>query len=48
MDIFPDTVAAFAATTDAGDGGRRLKWDAGFPTLADADGDGLRWRAGRH
>ncbi|MCO6453542.1 MAG: hypothetical protein J5I90_22360 [Caldilineales bacterium] len=42
MDIFPDTVTAFAATTDAEDGGRRLKWDERFPTLADADGDGLR------
>ncbi len=42
MDIFPDTVSAFAATIDAGDGGRRLKWDERFPTLADGDGDGLR------
>ncbi len=42
LDILPDTVAAFAATTDAGDGGRRLKWDTRFPTLADGDGDGLR------
>ncbi|MCP4164656.1 MAG: LamG domain-containing protein [Chloroflexi bacterium] len=42
MDIFPDTVTAFAAMTDAGDGGRRLEWDERFPTLADGDGDGLR------
>ena len=40
-DIFPDTVGEFFATTNSAGGGQRLAWDAYFPTLWDADGDGL-------
>jgi hypothetical protein len=39
-DIFPDTVGEFFALTGSA-AGRRLTWDARFPTLWDADGDGL-------
>jgi hypothetical protein len=41
-DIFPATVDGFMTMTDAGNGSKRLAWDAAFPQLADADGDGLR------
>ena len=41
FDIFPATVSAFAATKPAGDGGNAFNWDPAFPTLWDADGDGL-------
>ncbi len=40
-DIFPDTVGEFFATTNSAGGGQRLAWDAYFPTMWDADGDGL-------
>lgn len=42
FDVFPATLDAFMAMTTKPDGGRGLGWDAGFPSLPDADGDGLR------
>jgi len=39
-DIFPDTVGEFFALTGSATG-RRLAWDERFPTIWDADGDGL-------
>lgn len=39
-DIFPDTVGQFFNTTGSA-AGRRLAWDNRFPTIWDADGDGL-------
>jgi hypothetical protein len=41
LDILPPTLDGFTALTDDGNGGFRLNWDTRFPTLADADGDGL-------
>ncbi|MCL4830278.1 MAG: tandem-95 repeat protein [Caldilinea sp.] len=41
-DIFPATFAEFVAMTSKPDSGFGLAWDARFPSLADADGDGLR------
>ncbi|MFN8487403.1 MAG: LamG-like jellyroll fold domain-containing protein [Caldilineaceae bacterium] len=41
FDVFPATVDGFMSQTSNGDGGLRLAWDARFPTLKDADGDGL-------
>jgi len=41
FDIFPATLDGFMTVTSNGDGGLRLAWDAGFPSLKDADGDGL-------
>jgi hypothetical protein len=40
-DVFPATLDGFMSLTGSGDGGLRLGWDAAFPTLRDADGDGL-------
>ncbi|MBI1296143.1 hypothetical protein GC175_14410 [bacterium] len=40
-DIFPDTVGEFFATANSAGGGQRLAWDTNFPTIWDADGDGL-------
>ena len=40
-DVFPATLDGFMSLTNSGDGGLRLGWDAAFPTLRDADGDGL-------
>ncbi len=46
FDVLPNTLDAFRTTVldDAGKG-YRLAWDKRFPTLADADGDGLRSQA---
>lgn len=41
-DILPDTLDGFMTFGDEGNGGLGLAWDAGFGTLYDADGDGLR------
>lgn len=40
-DVFPATLAEFFALGAKGDGGLGLSWDARFPSLRDADGDGL-------
>lgn len=40
-DVFPVTLAEFLAMSAKGDGGLGLSWDARFPSLRDADGDGL-------
>ncbi|MCB0147062.1 MAG: hypothetical protein KDE01_05360, partial [Caldilineaceae bacterium] len=40
-DVFPATFAEFLAMSAKGDGGLGLSWDARFPSLRDADGDGL-------
>ena len=46
FDVFPATLDGFMSLTDSdGDGGFRLAWDAKFPDLKDADGDGLLGRA---
>ena len=42
FDVFPATLDGFYSLTDRGGGGFALAWDAKFPVLADADGDGLR------
>lgn len=41
-DIFPPTLEAFMALAVKADGGFGMAWDSRFPSLADADGDGLR------
>jgi len=41
-DIFPATLAEFVAIAGKPDSGFGLAWDDRFPSLADADGDGLR------
>lgn len=41
-DIFPNTLGSFLTLATKADGGRGLNWDAAFPSLKDADGDGLR------
>ena len=46
FDVLPQTLDQFYSLTDSdGDGGYRLAWDALFPDLVDADGDGLRSKA---
>ncbi len=40
-DLFPLTIGEFMETTSTGQGGYRLAWDSGFPTIYDADGDGV-------
>jgi hypothetical protein len=40
-DVLPPTLAGFLALGSKGDGGLGLAWDARFPSLRDADGDGL-------
>ncbi|MEM7127857.1 MAG: LamG-like jellyroll fold domain-containing protein, partial [Chloroflexota bacterium] len=46
LDIFPKDLDGFYSLATVGNnGGYRLSWDGGFPTLADADGDGLRSKA---
>src|SRR5207248_1343788 len=42
LDIFPATLDGFVTLSTKADGGQGLGWDARFPTLRDADGDGLR------
>ncbi len=42
FDVFPDTLDGFYELADRGNRSYALAWDARFPTLADADGDGLR------
>jgi len=44
-DILPDTIDGFMTLADKGDGGRRLAWDTAFPSLRDADNDGVLSRA---
>ncbi|MCL4862491.1 MAG: cadherin-like domain-containing protein [Caldilineaceae bacterium] len=44
-DIFPATFAEFITLATKPDGGRGLAWDSRFPSLVDADGDGLRSNA---
>jgi len=41
FDIFPATFDGFMSVISNGDGGLRLAWDSAFPSLKDADGDGL-------
>jgi hypothetical protein len=41
FDVFPATIAEFMSLSDKGSGAVGLGWDAAFPALADADGDGL-------
>jgi hypothetical protein len=41
FDVFPATLDGFYQLTDR-QGGKALAWDAAFPRLKDADGDGLR------
>ena len=41
LDVFPATLDEFYALQATGNGGYRLAWDDAFPTLMDADGDGL-------
>ena len=40
-DVFPATLNAFLALGPKADGGAGQSWDAKFPSLRDADGDGL-------
>lgn len=42
FDIFPSTLDHFYQLTARSNGGYALDWDEQFPTLPDADGDGLR------
>ncbi len=44
-DIFPATLDGFYALSGRGNDSFALGWDARFPTLCDADGDGLRSKA---
>lgn len=41
LDVFPATLDGFMALTALPNGGHRLAWSAAFPSLYDADGDGL-------
>ncbi len=41
LDIFPASLDEFYSLVPTTNGGYRLAWDAGFPPLMDADGDGL-------
>jgi hypothetical protein len=45
FDILPATLDEFMAMVSTPDGGRKLAWDPLFPSLRDADGDGLHSRA---
>ncbi|MBN1887617.1 MAG: Ig-like domain-containing protein [Thermoflexales bacterium] len=45
FDVFPASLDEFYALASRGDGSYALAWDSRFPTLADADGDGLRSQA---
>ena len=40
-DVFPATLDSFMTVGAKPDGGRGLSWDARFPSLYDADGDGV-------
>src|SRR5262249_49424571 len=40
-DIFPATLDGFMTLGAKSDGGQGMSWDTAFPSLADADGDGL-------
>ncbi len=40
-DVYPASLDGFMTLVSKGDGGVGLAWDAGFPSLKDADGDGL-------
>ncbi len=42
VDILPATLDEFTALAATDSGGYRQSWDDSFPTLEDADGDGLR------
>ncbi|NJO05200.1 MAG: hypothetical protein HC876_06555 [Chloroflexaceae bacterium] len=41
VDVLPATLSGFYDLTEQSDGGVALSWDTRFPSLADADGDGL-------
>lgn len=41
LDVFPATIDEFMALTALPNGGHRLAWSSAFPSLYDADGDGL-------
>lgn len=45
FDVFPATLDEFYTLADRGNTSYALAWDETFPTLCDADGDGLRSRA---
>lgn len=45
FDVFPATLDGFYTLSSMGDRSYALAWDASFPVLADADGDGLRSQA---
>ncbi|MCP4992875.1 MAG: DUF11 domain-containing protein, partial [Gammaproteobacteria bacterium] len=45
FDIIPGTLDEFHSLTNTGKDSYRLAWDNRFPTLIDADGDGLRSKA---
>ena len=45
FDLFPTTFAEYYTLYATGDASYRLAWDVRFPTLVDADGDGLLSRA---
>ncbi|MBN1887616.1 MAG: Ig-like domain-containing protein [Thermoflexales bacterium] len=45
FDVFPATLDGFYTLESRGDKSYALAWDRRFPTLADADGDGLRSKA---
>ncbi len=42
FDVFPETFSEFVTLAARPGGGYGLAWDDAFPTLQDADGDGLR------
>ena len=41
FDVLPNSFSDFIAVQSVGNGSFRLSWDDSFPTLVDADGDGL-------
>lgn len=45
FDVFPATLDGFYTLAGQGQGSYSLAWDERFPTLVDADGDGLRSQA---
>ena len=45
FDIFPATLDEFYTLASRGNDSYALAWDSDFPTLCDADGDGLRSKA---
>ena len=45
FDVLPNSIAGFTRLAETSDGSYRLFWDFRFPTLMDADGDGLLSKA---